>query len=93
MAAHPTEGPAVVQEAARAPAPKPALGVKAEVKTAAKPEARGDDQDEHDDDEQGDVWESASLYEEILDEVEAFEYSNDGKGSDDDTIIAYTDNL
>ncbi|KAJ4367269.1 NAD-dependent histone deacetylase sir2 [Neocucurbitaria cava] len=78
MAAHPDEGPAVVQEAARAPAPKPALGVKAEVKTAAKPEARGDDQDEHDDDEQGDVWESASLYEEILDEVEAFEYSNDG---------------
>lgn len=32
--------------------------------------------DEADD---GDDWESASLYEEILDEAEAFEYSTDGE--------------
>ncbi|KAF1944537.1 SIR2-domain-containing protein [Clathrospora elynae] len=30
------------------------------------------------DDEDGGAWDSASLYEEILDEVEAFEYSSDG---------------
>jgi NAD-dependent histone deacetylase SIR2 len=31
------------------------------------------------DEEDGGVWDSASLYEEILDEVEAFEYSTDGE--------------
>ncbi|CAO2650791.1 Nn.00g020830.m01.CDS01 [Neocucurbitaria sp. VM-36] len=70
MAAHPDEGPVVVQEAA----PLPALGVKAEPAV----DSRADDKDEQNEDDEGDVWESASLYEEILDEVEAFEYSNDG---------------
>ncbi|KAF2856272.1 SIR2-domain-containing protein, partial [Plenodomus tracheiphilus IPT5] len=38
--------------------------------------APADDGDDDDDD--GGPWDSASLYEEILDEVEAFEYSTDG---------------
>ncbi|KAH9865821.1 hypothetical protein J1614_009408 [Plenodomus biglobosus] len=37
-----------------------------------------DDGDDDNDNDDGGLWDSASLYEEILDEVEAFEYSADG---------------
>jgi len=56
------------------------VGVKAESATGGATKAK----DEHapaagdDDDDDGGMWDSASLYEEILDEVEAFEYSSDG---------------
>ncbi|KAI4616102.1 hypothetical protein J4E83_006772 [Alternaria metachromatica] len=77
MAAHPDEGPAVAQH----PAPPPAGAIKADPGAggATKPRnedapAPAPDQDEED----GGAWDQASLYEEILDEVEAFEYSDDG---------------
>lgn len=78
MAAHPDEGPAVAQH----PAPPPAGAIKADPGAggATKPRnedapAPAPDQDEED----GGAWDQASLYEEILDEVEAFEYSDDGE--------------
>ncbi|KAF1831513.1 SIR2-domain-containing protein [Decorospora gaudefroyi] len=84
MAAHAAEGPAVAQEAV----PRPALGVKAEPAGGATqpsdqdaPTAGQDDEDgdsNGDGDGDGGLWDSASLYEEILDEVEAFEYASDG---------------
>lgn len=76
MAAHAAEGPVAVQDSV----PPPAAVGKAELTAggAAKPKEEDAPAPEHDD-EDGGVWDSASLYEEILDEVEAFEYSNDGK--------------
>lgn len=78
MAAHPDEGTAVAQH----PAPPPAGAIKADSGAggATKPRnedapAPAPDQDEED----GGAWDQASLYEEILDEVEAFEYSDDGE--------------
>ena len=82
MAAHASEAPVAAHESA---AP-PAVGVKAESTaggaTKAKDDhapATGDDDDDGDGD--GGMWDSASLYEEILDEVEAFEYSSDGESA------------
>jgi NAD-dependent histone deacetylase SIR2 len=80
MAAHAYSGPVAVQEAAAPPAMGAGRSVgegatdtaKLEVKDADAPAA-----DKDEDDEDG-VWDTASLYEEILDEVEAFEYSGDG---------------
>jgi NAD-dependent histone deacetylase SIR2 len=46
--------------------------------SAIKPKDEDAPAPEQDEDEGG-VWDSASLYEEILDEVEAFEYSSDGE--------------
>ena len=76
MAAHAAEGPVAVHESA----PPPAPAGKAELPAggAAKPKEEDAPVPEHED-EEGGVWDSASLYEEILDEVEAFEYSNDGE--------------
>ncbi|KAF1841188.1 SIR2-domain-containing protein [Cucurbitaria berberidis CBS 394.84] len=70
MAAHPNTGPVVVHEAVAPPAA-------AESRAVDDEDAPAPDQDE-DEQDNGDMWDSASLYEEILDEVEAFEYSNDG---------------
>lgn len=57
-------------------APPSSLAGHAEALAAVKaPDAAAADDDEGD---EGGVWDSASLYEEILDEVEAFEYSADG---------------
>jgi NAD-dependent histone deacetylase SIR2 len=77
MAAHASEAPIVAGEAV----PPPALGVKAEAAAAdGATKAKDDDAPAPDqDDDDGGVWDSASLYEEILDEVEAFEYSSDGE--------------
>ncbi|KAH7397114.1 DHS-like NAD/FAD-binding domain-containing protein [Pyrenochaeta sp. MPI-SDFR-AT-0127] len=79
MAAHAYEGPVAVQEAAVPP--QPSLGIKPEP-PAEPATAHPDDEDVNgagdDDQDEGGVWDSASLYEEILDEVEAFEYSSDG---------------
>jgi NAD-dependent histone deacetylase SIR2 len=76
MAAHPSEGPAVAQH----PASPPAAGIKAEPGAGGATKSRDEDAPapEHDD-EDGGAWDQASLYEEILDEVEAFEYSDDGE--------------
>ncbi|CAA9958314.1 nad-dependent histone deacetylase sir2 [Pyrenophora teres f. maculata] len=76
MAAHASEAPVAANE----PAPPPAVGGKAESAAGGATKIK----DEHapapgdDDDDDGGMWDSASLYEEILDEVEAFEYSSDG---------------
>lgn len=78
MAAHAHEAPVAMH----APVPPPALAVKPEAAAESSVDAGGDDDapaPEHDEQENGDVWDSASLYEEILDEVEAFEYSTDGE--------------
>lgn len=78
MAAYPYEGPVVAQE----PLPPPSRGIQADPVAAGAGEANVHDEDapapEADEDEGG-AWDSASLYEEILDEVEAFEYSADGE--------------
>ena len=78
MAAYAAEGPVAVQDSV----PPPAAAGKAELTAGGAPKPKEEDAPapapEHDD-EDGGVWDSASLYEEILDEVEAFEYSNDGK--------------
>lgn len=67
MAAPPYPGPVVVNaEPAAEGALEPA-------------KAKGDDASAHDDDhDDGAMWETASLFEEILDEAEAFEYSANG---------------
>jgi NAD-dependent histone deacetylase SIR2 len=68
--------------AAQEAVPSPALSVKAQPAAGCATKLKTKDEDtpapEHDEDEGG-VWDSASLYEEILDEVEAFEYSTDGE--------------
>lgn len=71
MAAQAHSGPIVLNDAA-APVPPTPAAAPAPATTAP---AQDDDDDDHDD---GPAWESASLYEEILDEVEAFEYSTNG---------------
>lgn len=71
MAATAEEAPVVVHEAA--------LSVKPEPVTDNGSRSSSDGYEQLDEDDSGDVWESASLYEEILDEVEAFEYSTDGE--------------
>lgn len=78
MAAQANAGPVMVQEAAPPPAVDMAADPAGEgMYTPTKPKANGaSTQDETDD---GDAWESVSLYEEILDEVDAFEYSTDGE--------------
>lgn len=81
MAAHAHSGPVAVQDAV----PRPVVGAgyaAAERATeAAKREVVDEDApaaDKDDDDDDGGIWDTASLYEEILDEVEAFEYSGNG---------------
>jgi NAD-dependent histone deacetylase SIR2 len=76
MAAHPSEGPALAQH----PAPPPAGAIKADPGAGGANKPRNEDAPapEQDDDDGG-AWDQASLYEEILDEVEAFEYSDDGE--------------
>jgi NAD-dependent histone deacetylase SIR2 len=79
MAAHAYEGPVAVHEAV---AP-PTLSVKVAPAAGVAPvaEAKRTEEDTpapEQDEEEGGVWDSASLYEEILDDVEAFEYSADG---------------
>lgn len=76
MAAHASEGPVAAYESA----PPPATLVKAEPAAGGATKAKEEDAPAPDQDEEdGGVWDSASLYEEILDEVEAFEYSSDGE--------------
>lgn len=76
MAAHPDEGPAVAQH----PAPPPSATVKADPGAGGATKPRNEDAPAPDQDEEdGGAWDQASLYEEILDEVEAFEYSDDGE--------------
>lgn len=76
MAAHASEGPVAVHDSA--PPSAPAGKAEHTAGGATKPKEEDAPAPDHDD-EDGGVWDSASLYEEILDEVEAFEYSNDGK--------------
>lgn len=66
----------MVQDAA----PPPAMGTKVEPVADGALEARPEDEGapEKDDEDDGGAWDTASLYEEILDEVEAFEYSTNG---------------
>lgn len=47
--------------------------------SAKAKEEDGDTAAPADDDDEGGAWDTVSLYEEILDEVEAFEYSSDGE--------------
>ena len=62
--------------------PVPPLGLSLKGQPAAagatKPKEEDAPAPEQEEDDGG-VWDSASLYEEILDEVEAFEYSDDGE--------------
>lgn len=84
MAAHAYQGPVAVHEAVAPPAlsakvapvavPAPAS---AQVPAQASRRKEEDISNADQDDEEGGVWDSASLYEEILDDVEAFEYSSD----------------
>jgi len=79
--AAPFSGPVATQEAAPPPA---AMGAKVEpAEGASAVAAQVRDEDAHppekDEDDDGGAWETASLYEEILDEVEAFEYSANGE--------------
>lgn len=67
-------------------APPSAVAARGEHAPDGAPEATdaGDEhdapaQEDSDDEDEGGVWETASLYEEILDEVEAFEYSDNGE--------------
>jgi NAD-dependent histone deacetylase SIR2 len=66
-----SEGP-VAQEAYPRGKAEPVSGGATEPKDGDAPAPEQDDYE-------GGVWDSASLYEEILDEVEAFEYSSDGE--------------
>jgi NAD-dependent histone deacetylase SIR2 len=82
MAAHAYSGPVAVQEAP----PPPAVSASRSagegaiaVPAADDADAPAPDNDDDDDDDDGGVWDTASLYEEILDEVEAFEYSGNGE--------------
>ncbi|KAF2131521.1 SIR2-domain-containing protein [Dothidotthia symphoricarpi CBS 119687] len=73
MAAQPYTGPVVAKDVA----PPPAVDPKAE--SAAEGALEGAKvKGEEDEQEDGSMWETASLFEEILDEVEAFEYSTNG---------------
>lgn len=80
MAAHAYSGPVAVQEAV----PPPAMGASRSAGEGATEAAKLEVQDENtpaadkDEDNDDGVWDTASLYEEILDEVEAFEYSGNG---------------
>jgi NAD-dependent histone deacetylase SIR2 len=73
MAAHASSGPVAVHEGA----PR-AVGEKAPEVAPVDDDAPAPDNDDDEDDDGGGVWDSASLYEEILDEVEAFEYAGNG---------------
>jgi NAD-dependent histone deacetylase SIR2 len=82
MAAHAYSGPVAVQEAP----PPPAVSASRSagegaiaVPAADDADAPAPDDEDDDDDDDGGVWDTASLYEEILDEVEAFEYSGNGE--------------
>lgn len=78
MAAHAYSGPVAVQEAA----PPAAMGATRAPQERATEAASVKDEDapptDKDEDDEGGAWDAASLYEEILDEVEAFEYSGNG---------------
>jgi hypothetical protein len=81
MAAHAAySGPVAVLEG-----PPPAVGATRSAAEGANEVPSADDadapapDDDDDDDDEGGVWDTASLYEEILDEVEAFEYSGNGE--------------
>jgi hypothetical protein len=80
MAAHAYSGPVAVQEGA----PPPATGASRPAVQGAidATHAHSHDDDapapEKDEDDEGALWDTASIYEEILDEVEAFEYSGNG---------------
>jgi NAD-dependent histone deacetylase SIR2 len=77
-----SSGPVMVQE----PAPAPVVDLtssetipdNSNAGTTEKSTASASVASKRDDDDD-DNWESASLYEEILDEAEAFQYSIDGK--------------
>lgn len=79
MAAHAYSGPVAVQEAA----PPPAMGATRAPQERAAETTSGKDEDapptDKDEDDEGGAWDTASLYEEILDEVEAFEYSGNSR--------------
>jgi NAD-dependent histone deacetylase SIR2 len=77
MAAQPYSGPVAVPEAVAPPSMGGALGATAIKATEA--DAPAPDKDDDKDDDEGGAWDTASLYEEILDEVEAYEYSANGE--------------
>jgi NAD-dependent histone deacetylase SIR2 len=83
MAAHAYSGPVAVQEAPPPPAVSASRSTgEGAIAVPAADDADApapDDEDDDDDDDDGGVWDTASLYEEILDEVEAFEYSRNGE--------------
>jgi NAD-dependent histone deacetylase SIR2 len=86
MAAPPYPGPVAVQEAvplAMGASRPPAEGAPKVAKVTATGErAPAPEKDEDEDEGEGDegaAWDTVSLYEEILDEVEAFEYSANGE--------------
>lgn len=85
MAAHASEGPVAAQDSV--PPPAPAGKAEPTAGGATKPKEEDAPAPEHDD-EDGGVWDSASLYEEILDEVEAFEYSSDGESGPGAALVA-----
>lgn len=80
MMAAPYEGPVAAQEAAPPPA---AMGAPADGASEGARPTNGHDaaapEPDKDEDDDGGAWDAASLYEEILDEVEAFEYSANGE--------------
>lgn len=97
MAAHAYHGgPVAVQDpvpvplplAVPVPLPTQATPAPAPVAAPALPSRPKDEDDSQDNDDadNGDTWDSASLYEEILDEVEAFEYAD--SNGDVDTCTA-----
>jgi NAD-dependent histone deacetylase SIR2 len=84
MAAPPYSGPVAVQEAvppssAMAANGPPATGASEANKATAKEKDEDAPAPDNEDDDEGGVWDTASLYEEILDEAEAFEYSANGE--------------
>jgi len=68
----PNSGPVSVAVAAQEPAPPPAMA-------APEPARQDATAPEKEEDDDGGAWETASLYEEILDEVDAFDYSDNGQ--------------
>jgi NAD-dependent histone deacetylase SIR2 len=59
--------------------PAPGLSAKAQPATGGAMKPKDEDAPAPSQEGDGGVWDSASLYEEILDEVEAFDYSSDGE--------------
>jgi NAD-dependent histone deacetylase SIR2 len=79
MAAPPYSGPVAVPDAvplAMGASRPPAEGAPAPKKEKSEDEGEGEGEGAGD---EGAAWDTVSLYEEILDEVEAFEYSANGE--------------